>query len=332
MTTPLGRRRLLVAAAAAGLGLATAGRGTRATATPLWRWRGTALGADSTILLAHADRDAATEAIRACREEVARLERIFSLYRSDSALSTLNRQGRLEAPPPELVELLGFARRVSAVSEGAFDVTVQPLWELYGRHFAAPGADPAGPPAAALAEARALVDWRAVEVRAERITLGRPGMAVTLNGIAQGYITDRVADLLRDHGFTSVLVELGEIRALGRRPDETPWWAGIADPSDPGTVLLRLELEERALATSGGYGTWFDPARRHHHIFDPRTGRSAAWHAAVSVMAERATVADALSTALAASPPAAAEPCLAALGPATAHLVSTDGAVTTVQA
>ena len=332
MTASLGRRRLLIAGAAAGLGLAGAGGSTGATAKTVWRWRGTALGADSTILLAHAERDAAAATILACRDEVARLERIFSLYRSDSALSTLNREGRLSAPPPELVELLAFAARVSAASEGAFDVTVQPLWELYARHFAAPGADPARPPAAVLAEARALVDWRAVEVGADRIAFRRPGTALTLNGIAQGYITDRVADLLRGHGFADVLVELGEIRALGRRPDGGPWLAGVADPEAPGSALLRLPLSDRALATSGGYGGWFDPTRRHHHLFDPATGGSATRHAGVSVVADRATIADALSTALAVLPTAAAERCLAALGPATAYLVSADRTVTTIEA
>ena len=78
----------------------------------------------------------------------------------------------------------------------------------------------------------ALVDWRAVELDTDRIGFRRPGMAVTLNGVAQGYITDRVADLLRGRGFDNVLVELGEIRALGPPPGRTPWRAGIADPKE----------------------------------------------------------------------------------------------------
>ena len=94
----------------------------------------------STILLAHPDRTAAGQAIAACREEITRLERIFSLYRADSALSQLNRHGRLDDPPLELVELLAFSARVSAATGGAFDVTVQPLWDLYASHFADPEA------------------------------------------------------------------------------------------------------------------------------------------------------------------------------------------------
>ena len=323
MTARLRRRRLLVAAAAGGLALLVGdAQAVRATT---WRWQGSALGAESTILLAHPNRAAAGQAIDACRAEITRLEQIFSLYRADSALSQLNRQGRLEAPPLELVELLGFALQVSAATGGAFDVTVQPLWDLYARHFADPAADSAGPSDAALAATLMRVDWRAVELDPARIEFRRPGMAVTLNGVAQGYITDRVAEVLRGRGFENVLVELGEVRALGRRPDSDPWRAGIADPNNPSAVLLELSLSDAALATSGAYGTWFDAAHRHHHLLDPATGRSAAHHATVSVTAARAVVADALSTALTILPAAAARRPLATFGPATAYLFERDG-------
>lgn len=328
MNGPLPRRRILVAAAAGGLALLA--QDVRASADAAWRWRGSALGADSMIVLAHRERAVAEGAIANCRAEIDRLEQIFSLYRANSALSRLNRYGRLEAPPLELVEVLAFAGRVSAATGGAFDVTVQPLWELYAGHFAGPAADPAGPSEAALATTLVKVDWRAVELDPTRIGFRRPGMAVTLNGVAQGYITDRIADLLREHGFENVLVELGEVRALGHRPDLGLWQAGIADPNDPSAILISLPLRDRALATSGGYGTWFDPARRHHHLLDPATGRSANHHAAVAVTAAGAMVADALSTALTILPAAGAGRPLATFGPATAYLFARDGAYTKV--
>jgi thiamine biosynthesis lipoprotein len=323
MSAPLRRRQILIAGAAGGLALLTGdAQADRATT---WRWRGAALGADSTILLAHRDRGTAERAIVACRAEIARLERIFSLYQPDSAISRLNRQGRIDEPPLELVELLAFSARVSAATGGAFDVTVQPLWEVYASHFADVAPDPAGPPKAALATATALVDWRAIEIGSDRVALHRPGVAVTLNGVAQGYITDRVADLLRVQGFDNVLVGLGETRAVGRHPDGTPWLAGVADPRNPSAVLLRLPLEGKALATSGGYGAWFDTGHRHHHLFDPASGRSASHHAGVSVIAARATVADALSTAISVLPAYAARQSLTAFGPATAYLMEHDG-------
>ena len=328
MNAQLGRRRLLITATAGGLALLAGD--ARAIRAATWRWQGAALGADSTILLAHPDQAAARQAIAACRTEITRLERIFSLYRADSALSQLNRQGQLESPPLELVELLAFSARVSAATGGAFDVTVQPLWDLYAGHFANPAANPAGPDDAALAATLTRVVWRAIEIDSARIGFRRRGMAVTLNGVAQGYITDRVADLLRGRGFENVLVELGEIRALGRNADSDPWRAGIANPNDPSAVLLELPLLDVALATSGGYGTWFDPAHHHHHIFDPVTGRSANRQAAVSVTASRAMVADVLSTVLMIISADAGKRLLVTFGPATAYLFSLDGARTTI--
>lgn len=278
-----------------------------------------ALGAESTILLAHPRRTEAAAALADCRREIGRLERIFSLYRADSAVSLLNRQGWLAAPPPELLEVLVFCRRVSAVTEGAFDVTVQPLWTLYAEHFARPDADLAGPDAASLQRALARVDWQAVELEAGRLRFGKPGMALTLNGVAQGYITDRVADLLRDRGFDQVMVELGEIRALGDRPDGQTWQVGIADPDEPSAIRMTIPLRETSLATSGGYGTWFDRAHRHHHLFDPATGHSASRYAAVSVIAPRAMRADALSTALSILPPEKTRGVLSKFPPVVAH-------------
>ena len=287
------RRAIQISAAMAGFGLLPAA--SEARAKPLV-WRGTALGAASTMTLHHPDRAAARRSLDDALAEVRRLERIFSLYRSDSAIRRLNRDGSLDAPPLELVELLGQARRISELTGGAFDVTVQPLWRLYADHFARPDADPAGPGEAALADTLARVGYRDLRIGSDAVALERPGMAITLNGIAQGYITDRVAALLRRAGFERVLIDLGEIRALGRHPDGRPWTAGIANPQADGALLQELVLEDQALATSAGVGTHFDRAGRHHHLFDPRSGRSAGRHASVSVLAPSATWADGLST------------------------------------
>jgi len=287
------RRRLLIGAAAAGLTLPFG-----AAANPrAFRWRGVALGAEATILLHHPDRGAAERIVAACVAEIARLEAIFSLYRPGSALRRLNRAGALDAPPPELVALLSEAKTIAALTGGAFDPTVQPLWRLYAAHFAAADADPAGPAAEAIDRARALVDHRAVAVDSARISL-RPGMAVTLNGIAQGYVTDRVAELLRGAGLAHVLIDLGEVRALDGRPDGTPWRVALGAADGP-----TIDLTDRAVTTSRPDGTRF--GGHFHHLFDPATGRSADRATAVSVIAPRATTADALSTALAVLPVAA---------------------------
>ena len=314
------RRFLTITAAAAGVAaIPTAG----AAVTPV-EWRGTALGAQALLRLHHPDAATAWRLVADCLAEVERLEGVFSLHRPDSALCRLNRDGALEAPPLDLVILLNEAKRYGDLTGGAFDVTVQPLWDLHARHFAGPNADPAGPPDAAVAAARALVDYRRIDVAPDRIAFDRPGMAVTLNGIAQGYITDRVAERLRAAGMAHVLVHLGETRALGPAENGRPWRVGIADPAAPERAPVRtVDLVNGAVATSGGYGTRF--SARCHHLFDPATGRSANHVDSVTVMAPTATAADALSTALAVLPPGEAPRLLAASGAARAIMQTRNG-------
>jgi thiamine biosynthesis lipoprotein len=330
----LSRRRFVAIAASAAALPVVSPHGVIAAPAPV-EWRGVAMGAMASMTLVHPDRGAAKRLIDRCLAEITRLEAIFSLYRPDSALVRLNAEGALDHPPLELVEVLAFAASLARHSDGAFDVTVQPLFELYARHFAEPGADPAGPPPARLAEALRLVDHRKVDVASDRIALRRAGMKLTLNGIAQGYVTDRVAALLRAEGLENLLLDLGEVRGQGRHPQGRPWRAAIADPSDPRETLLAVEIQDRpgglpALATSGGYGMHFDPDRRHHHLFDPATGHSATHHASVSVAAPNAMLADGLSTALAATPYERCAMIMESYAPACVYLVSQSGQVTQV--
>lgn len=318
--TDVTRRRFIIVSAA--LAATAAWPHSGSAATGLLEWRGVALDAAASIRLVHPDRAEGRRLLQRCVDEIARLERVFSLYLQDSDLCRLNRGGSLVAPSVELLELLSYAAAVSAATDGAFDVTVQPLWLRYTEHFTAPDADPAGP---VLDDVLPLVDWRGVSLAADRIFLARPGMAVTLNGIAQGYITDRVAELLRAEGMGSVLVDLGEARALGAHPNGLPWQIGLVNPADPARVALRLELSDAALATSGGYGTVFDRAGRHSHIIDPRSGRTAPLRRSVSVLAPSATVADAASTALALLPESATLSLLRALGASSAYVQDDDG-------
>lgn len=296
MRRPIPRRRFItVLAATAGL-TATGLSPRNARAVPLHQWRGRALGAEASVLLAHPDGVAARRLLSAVRAEIERLERVFSLYRMDSAITALNREGVLDAPSQDLFVLLSRARALGDLTDGSFDPTVQPLWRLYADHFARPEADPAGPDAHAVARVRTLVDYRRIGITPSRIAFARRGMAMTLNGIAQGYITDRVADLLRAGGVDNVLVDIGEIRALGVHPDGRDWRVGLRGPQDRERLFDAIDLSNTALATSSGAGMTFDPSGRHHHLFDPISGQSADRFLSVSVKAADATTADALST------------------------------------
>lgn len=322
------RRRFvsIIAGCAAASPLASLGKGAPQVSV----WKGVAMGAAASMTLVHPDRAKAQALIGACGDEIDRLESILSLYRADSALSRLNAAGELRDPPAELVELLSTALALARDSGGAFDPTVQPLWRLYADHFAAPDAAAAGPSPAAIARVLRAVDHRAVEVGARRIRLQRPGMAITLNGIAQGYVTDRAIELLRTAGFDDVLVDLGEARVRGARPGGGAWRATVTDPRDDERLLFELQLGETrgalpALATSAGAGTPLGPDPRINHLFDPHTGRSANRHLSVSVAAPRATLADGLSTTLAVLAPARVDALLAAYPTVRAYLVDADG-------
>ncbi len=272
------RRRFLTLASAACLA---------APAALAYQWTGTALGARVRIILDRAD--GAAVAARA-RAEIDRLEDVFSLYRPGSDLSRLNAAGRLDTPPFELLECLSVARRVHRALGGRFDPTVQPLWRTLATALGAgqrPDPD-------ALAAARAAIGFDRVRFDPGAVRLGS-GQALTLNGIAQGYIADRVAAGMRRDGVADVLIDTGEIVAMGDAPDRAGdgWPVTIAGTAGP------MPLRDRALATSAPLGTRLDAAGTVGHILDPRAGAPRPPKVAqITVSAASAALADAASTGL----------------------------------
>jgi thiamine biosynthesis lipoprotein len=286
MTGITRRRFFAISAAAAALPR------TAFSAAPAIHWRGAALGAGASMTLAGVGKTEAAPLIARVLSEIDRLEAIFSLYRSGSSLSRFNRTGRLTSPPPEMLELLTLCGAIHHQTGGAFDPTIQPLWALHAE-AAAVGRMPLD---ADIDMARARTGWAGLRFDTGSIISTRPGMTLTLNGIAQGYIADRISNLLRSEGMAGVLVDMGEIHAIGTRADGTPWRAGIATPQE-GIRSDTVMLADRALATSAPYGTVLDRAGRVGHIVDPRTGLPGGLWRQVSVSAPRAAVADGLSTA-----------------------------------
>ena len=255
---------------------------------------GWALGTEISITALHSDLQRGEAAVAAAFDELELVEQLMSIYRPDSQLSCLNRDQVLVDPHPYLVEVLTAARAMSRRSGGAFDVTVQPLWDVYR----AAQLNGTLPDAEEVEAARQHVDWRRVELGRRRIALHGEGTAVTLNGIAQGFAADRVVKTLRAHGVEHALVDTGEMGALGMRQDGDAWTVGLQHPRHDDAYISLAQLAGRCLATSGDYATTFSPDFKHHHLLDPRTGASPTALASVSVLAPTATEADALSTAL----------------------------------
>jgi thiamine biosynthesis lipoprotein len=324
MTHIMTRRRFIgITAAAAGLELLP--RGVKASErAEAVSWRGVALGAVASLEIYHPNRAAAETLIQRSLDELRRLEQLFSLYRQDSALTVLNRRGALEAPPAELVELLLQARRFSELTGGAFDCTVQPLWALYANHFSHADAAPEGPPAAAVNAALAKIGYEKLLVSRDRIAFASRGMALTLNGIAQGYMTDRIVGLLRAGGIEHSLVNIGESRALGTHPDGRPWTVGVTDPDRPERIAATIPLVDQAVATSGSYGFRFDAQGRFNHLLDPKTGKSAVRYQSMTVVMPTGIAADALSTAFSLLPTEAIRAALKKIGYGQAYIIRAD--------
>lgn len=308
------RRFIAISASLAVSGLIAPAAQASLTATPVI-WRGRAMGADAVITLYHPQINVAEALLARAQSLISSLESQLSLYQDDSALNRLNRDGVLAAAPDALLDVLRVAAQMHSATQGAFDITVQPLWNLYRDHFARTDADPSGPSPALIAAARARVDARAIHIQSGTVRFAKPGMAVTLNGIAQGYITDQVAQMLRRAGMRHVLLDLGEFYALGPHPQGRDWQIGLRDPQAPGRMMTQTVLRSGALATSGGYGTVFDASGRFHHLFDPASGLPAQHYRSLSIQGPDAARADALSTGLSALPLAQAKAALRALGP-----------------
>ena len=254
---------------------------------------GFALGTTITITACHPDAKHAGLAIDEAFAAIDHVESLMSLYRPDSQLAQLNRNSRLKNPAPELLGLIERSLQLSRQTKGAFDITVQPLWDLY----AACAERGTSPTQSERANALAKVDWQQLHASAEEIRLSLPGAAITLNGIAQGFAADAACDALKSRGIRNALLDTGEFRALGHHPQRENWNIGIKDPRQSGHLAATAAMADFCLATSGDYETRFSSDYSSHHLIDPKTGLSSSDLASVTVAAPSATEADALSTA-----------------------------------
>lgn len=253
---------------------------------------------------ADADPEALQQAIDA---EFALIDRSLSNYRPDSTIERWNESGSLEpvVVGKEIVELVEKARRVSEASSGCYDLTIAPVFKLWGFR----GTSLTPPSDAALRAALADVGFHQVETRdGDRLVRKAPAIRIDLSSIGQGYSVGRIAALLEALGIENYLVEIGgEMQTRGKKPNDAPWRVGIErpvpgaqDPSSLQTVLTMKGTERLATMTSGTYRHYFDGAgRRYSHILDARSGKPIA-HGTVSVtvLHEDPSLADAWSTAL----------------------------------
>jgi thiamine biosynthesis lipoprotein len=248
------------------------------------------MGTLVSVTSVHESEGLVQEASAQAFQEMDRVVNLLNRHDPSSALSYLNTERFMEGPPPELSTVLLQARFFHNATDGAFDPTVQPLVDLFRD---------GSPDESEVLEALALVGARSVEVSPRAIRLPRPGMGVTLDGIAKGFVVDRIAVVLREQGLKDFLINAGgDIRSGGFREDGEAWRVGVQDPQKRGDLPDVIGLIDGAVATSGSYEIYFDPGRTYHHIVSARTGNSPQSSQSVSVIAPTTLAADALATSL----------------------------------
>ena len=256
----------------------------------------TGMGTFVSITLMHPSKIQAEEVIGQAFEEMDRVIALMDRYRPDSPIGVLNKEGGLADLPTEVARVLDRSLYFYKQSNGAFDMTVQPMVDLYKRHFDTKGLPPSE---TELDKVLALVDASAVQFDGKSIRFKKEGMGITLDGIAKGYVIDCVAELIKRHGIKHALINAGgDIRVAGGKKNGTPWKVGVQNPDEGGPYLDIVKMKDGAMATSGNYEIYFDEEKLYHHIVNPRTGISPRQSDSVTVMASNVMDADALSTAV----------------------------------
>lgn len=247
-----------------------------------------------------ADASALPAILHQALDEVDRIDRLMSNYKTDSALSLLNRnasRGPVKVDA-ELFDVIAEAMRYQRESGGAFDITVGPLMKAWG-FFRNDGRVPTD---AELADARLRVGGARLVLNADDKTIAfdRSGVELDLGGIAKGYAVDRVVRLLRLRGIAAALISAGgsTIYGLGAPPGREAWDVDIQDPIDSRKTALTVQLNDRALSVAGSAEKSFESdGVIYSHIMDPRTGRPMPGIRSVAVLASSGTAGDALDNA-----------------------------------
>ena len=254
-----------------------------------------AMGSPCELQLISDSRDQLEEVAERALTELARIEAKYSRYREDSVVSLINARagtGVATRVDEETARMLDYADTAYRESDGCFDITsgvLRKAWDFK---------NPRVPESAELAPLLELVAWRKVSWRAPYFLLPAAGMQIDFGGFAKEYAADRVADLCRDRGIGSGLVDLGgDIAIVGPKPDGAPWRVGIRDPQNPSRAMASIALSRGGVASSGSYERFIEVAgKRYCHILDPRTGWPVRGLAGVSVVSERCLLAGTAAT------------------------------------
>jgi thiamine biosynthesis lipoprotein len=281
------------------------------------------MGTWASLTLVTADSSAVADLAFSSLTALHRVDSLMSNWTTTSEVARINRVagGTETIVQPEVAGVIDAALRVARESDGAFDITVEPLVRLWG--FL--GGTPHVPTQAQIDSVLARVGYRRVSFNPDTrsIRFEKPEVRIDLGGIAKGYGADQVASILIAHGATDALVDLsGNMVAIGNAANHPGWTVGVRDPAGVFPMLGKVLLKGDADATSGDYEQFVDANGKHYgHILDPRTGWSARGLSSVTIVAANAMTADAWATALFVLGPEAARAIARAQGDWAAVLV-----------
>jgi thiamine biosynthesis lipoprotein len=249
------------------------------------------------ITVSHSDPHLIQTVTTQAFDEMKRLEQLMSTYLPDSDISKINRAAGKKAVPvsPEVEEVIREGIFWSQQSGGAFDITVEPLVQLWDFD----GEKQVVPAERTIRKTATLVDYRNIEIVNHKVRLTRPGMAINVGGLAKGYAVDRAVSILRGRVPNGIVNAGGDLFAFGQKSKESSWTIGLQHPRKPQELLAAFGVKNQAIATSGDYQRYFvKDGVRYHHIFDPATGRPARKMISATLITTEVMEADALATAV----------------------------------
>jgi thiamine biosynthesis lipoprotein len=249
------------------------------------------------ITVSHSDPELVQTVTTQAFDEMQRIEQLMSTYIPDSEISRINRAAGKDAIPVsrEVEEVIREGIYWSEQSGGAFDITIEPLvqlWDFDGEKEIIPGNN-------TIRKTASLVNYRNIEIKDHTVRLMRRGMAINVGGLAKGYAVDRAISILRSKVPNGIVNAGGDLFAFGQKSKQNPWTIGLQHPRKPQDLLAAFAVKNQAVATSGDYQRYFiKDGIRYHHIFDPQTGRPARLMISATLITTEVMDADALATAV----------------------------------
>ena len=254
------------------------------------------MGTFVTISLYASNQEKAAEVFDAAFMKMEEIESEASIFDEKSEAFQLNRDGSLEDPSEDLRQMINLSLDYGRITDGCFDITIQPLLELWEGGL---WQESAAVQQSTIAETMELVGYDKVVIDENRIYFSVEDMEITLGGIAKGYAADAGLEVIQGMGIEHAIINAGgDMAMLGTKPGGDLWKVALVNPDNTSQSLAEFALSDQAIATSGNYERYFDPEKTSHHIIDPHTGYSATDCISATVIASSVTKADALATSI----------------------------------